>query len=237
MRILHTSDMHGDRQKLLNALNKRNWDVWVDTGDMLPNLWQYEANDIPRPDESGLPGFRNPTWAARNHTFQANWLRINRLAEEISQAMSGRRGVGVRGNHDYLSIAPILRYAGADFTELEHGVALEIDGQRFAGFGEVPLELARWSGETPQRVLDGIVAATLATRPTVLCTHAPPHGVLDRAAGFSTWHTGVEAIDHEISSEITHHLFGHVHASAGQKAKVGGVLCCNGAEHAKVYRV
>jgi hypothetical protein len=55
----------------------------------------------------------------------------------------------------------------------------------------------------------------------VLVTHMPPYGILDEEMG------SLEILNFVLKSKPKYHLFGHIHATAGQEFKLGQTLCRN----------
>ena len=55
----------------------------------------------------------------------------------------------------------------------------------------------------------------------ILVTHYPPYGILDEGLG------STEILNFVIKSKPTYHLFGHIHATAGQEFQFGETLCRN----------
>lgn len=220
MQVLHTSDLHGRYKPLLRALAQDDYDLWIDTGDLLPN---------PNRDRHGHD------WHATNRTHQSKWLGFKSLAKRIAEALDGRPAILVRGNHDFVSLAQRLKPRGVPVTELTAGVSVEHGEHRFAGFGEVVRHHGRWSGEVEQGAFEPLVRATMDQAPTVLCTHSPAYGVLDQvdtSVATDDAHIGVRALAQALehgAHDVRLHLFGHVHETAGQQVDRFGVRCSNGA--------
>ena len=55
----------------------------------------------------------------------------------------------------------------------------------------------------------------------ILVTHYPPYGILDEGLG------SAEILNFVMKSKPTYHLFGHIHATAGQELQFGETLCRN----------
>lgn len=220
MRVLHTSDLHGRYKPLLRALEADDFDVWIDTGDLLPN---------PNRNTAGFD------WHATNRRHQVRWLRFKSIARRLTAALRGRPAILVRGNHDFISLAPQLRACGATAHELTAGASVTLDGLTFAGFGEVVRHRGRWSGEVEQGGFWPLVEATFEAAPDVLCTHSPAYGVLDHVdAEVETEdaHTGIRALADRLATtdhRVRWHLFGHVHESADRVVERGGIWYRNGA--------
>ena len=212
VRVLHTSDLHGKIDAVLNSAIE--FDLWVDTGDFFPN-------------ESR--GTRSIEVA-----FQTQWLSDENLPERIASWLNGRPMISVGGNHDFVSLADALRGAGVDAHEITpEGV--EDAGLTWAGFREVPWMMGEWNGETHD--FNEVVGATFQSSPDVLVTHAPPAGVLDtcpdHGGGVSALMTALCWQDHEVKA----HFFGHIHEFGGQTVNKMCVMFVNGAGHAVVHNL
>ena len=55
----------------------------------------------------------------------------------------------------------------------------------------------------------------------ILVTHYPPYGVLDEDMG------SLEILNFVLKSQPKYHLFGHIHATAGQEFHLGKTICRN----------
>ena len=55
----------------------------------------------------------------------------------------------------------------------------------------------------------------------VLVTHMPPYGILDEEMG------SLEILNFVLKSKHKYHLFGHIHATAGQEFQLGQTICRN----------
>ena len=55
----------------------------------------------------------------------------------------------------------------------------------------------------------------------ILVTHYPPYGILDEELG------SPEILNFVMKSKPAYHLFGHIHATAGQELQFGETLCKN----------
>jgi Icc-related predicted phosphoesterase len=220
MRALHTSDLHGRYKPLLRALSAPDYDLWIDTGDFLPN---------PQRHLQGLD------WHTINRRHQARWLRFKSLPKRIAQALAGRPVILVPGNHDFISLASHLKPLGVPVYELTSGEGVQLGAHRFAGFRHVVRHRGRWSGEIEQADFAPLVDATFDQSPTVLCTHSPAYGVLDHVDDVMQTqdaHIGVKALRDALRDRdhtVRHHLFGHVHETAGMVVERDGITYRNGA--------
>ena len=66
-----------------------------------------------------------------------------------------------------------------------------------------------------------IADADIPTGIDILVTHYPPYGILDEGLG------SPEILNFVMKSKPTYHLFGHIHATAGQELQFGETLCRN----------
>ena len=55
----------------------------------------------------------------------------------------------------------------------------------------------------------------------ILVTHMPPYGILDQDLG------SLEILNFVLKSQPKYHLFGHIHATAGQEFQLGQTICRN----------
>lgn len=55
----------------------------------------------------------------------------------------------------------------------------------------------------------------------ILVTHYPPYGVLDEEMG------SLEILTFVLRSQPKYHLFGHIHATAGEEFQLGNTICRN----------
>lgn len=55
----------------------------------------------------------------------------------------------------------------------------------------------------------------------ILITHMPPYGILDQNLG------SLDILNFVLKSQPKYHLFGHIHATAGQEFQLGQTICRN----------
>ena len=208
MLILHTSDLHGDFERLLHTDTA--FDVWVDTGDFFPNLTRGEVDAEVR--------------------YQTNWMAQNDVVSKLVTWLNGRPMISVPGNHDYVSLVEALQSVGVEAHEVTP-TGVEVAGFTWAGFREIPWIYGEWNGETHN--FDTLVETTWATRPDVLVTHAPAGGLLDGGNGYgiATLASALTWQPHNIKA----HFFGHSHEHGGQTLDEMGVLFANGATTIRVH--
>lgn len=219
LRILHTSDLHGDLRPLLDAPD--DFDVWVDTGDFFPTAGRR---------------FGCPIDSRREYLHQQRWWGYGKIGAKLGAKLAGRPALIVPGNHDYQFLAVNLQRAGENAYNVPlYKQAVEVCGVRFAGFREVPWIAGEWNGEVKDE--SAVVGCVLDAHPDVLLTHAPPRGILD---GSDQEHYGFPYLRQQLDCGPTGlrvHLFGHVHEHGGEGLVEGGIHYYNGATTARIIEV
>lgn len=216
MKILHSSDLHGSYKRLIVEHATTGFDLWLDTGDLLPNFGRKRSGRIE---------------AELEVSHQNKWLVYKNLIPRLAEWLRGRPAVLLPGNHDFLRLAPRLRAAGASAFEVGPD-GIDVAGIRWAGFREVPFIKGEWPGERED--FASLIARTQLASPRVLVTHAPPSGMLDEEGG------GVPGLIESLDSRphgIHAHFFGHVHREGGNCRERGGVRFVNGATFARVHEI
>lgn len=211
MKILHSSDLHGDWSLLLEKLQGDDYDVWVDTGDFFDNLTRgevaaelwFQARCLWNPSAAGIP------------------------ARKIEAALRGRPLISVAGNHDYLDLTQALVIAGVNVHKITPA-GVEVNGFRFAGFRQIPWIEGEWNGETHD--FNDLVDQTMDTDPDVLCTHAPASSILSGPWGISRLSSALMYR----RSQIRTHLFGHTHEFGGMEQTIADIRFFNGARTVRV---
>lgn len=200
MRLIHFSDWHSDESVLPEA------DLYVCTGDMLPNSRAW-------------------SWAhkgAEEH-FQRGWIAsaVGRYGKIVS---SKAPLLVVRGNHDYLDLAPLFAEWPGEVYEFTRPSVKMIGGIKFGGFRGVPPICDMWADEMSERELEH--RCEQLGEVDVLVTHCPAYGYLDYGGA----HFGSEAVRTYLDrgGAKRAHLFGHVHEDARVKQQ-GGILLSNAA--------
>jgi Icc-related predicted phosphoesterase len=222
--LLFTSDLHGDREafhRFARELARSPWDIGVIAGDLLDyDMRLQEIAATPGVDADELleeiygPEDTVEALAARIMAYRANpdtaLAKAVRHQERDTRqilAAAGKPVVLVPGNHDlsdWESDGNIHNAAGRRIT---------VGGIAFVGYRWTRLEISPEEDEARAAAL-----APLLDGPTVLLTHAPAHGVLDRT--YRGIHIGSEAIARLAESpEVTLHLHGHAHHSFGWDGK------------------
>ena len=222
MRILHTSDLHGN-WRLPTAF--QDFDVWVDSGDFFPNASRGTAIE---------PAYQN-TWLTRDklaflksakplvrnlHPGESGWLPPDRrqppfegsIVKCLAEWLAGRPALSVPGNHDYTDLAAALRDAGAHAGNLTAGRAT-LGGTRFAGLREIPWIEGEWAGESRDPELRAAVDRAMSADPEVLVSHSPASGILDLSDG-KGGHVGIVPLSQWLTyrpHNVRLVLHGHVH--------------------------
>ncbi|MFN3197557.1 MAG: metallophosphoesterase [Bradymonadia bacterium] len=221
IRILHTSDLHGRYKPLLRRLAEGDYDLWIDTGDFLPN--------------PGRPSQDPVMWSTGQQRHQRRWMQFKDLAARLAEALDGRPAVMVQGNHDFIPVVGALRHAGVDAHGISPDAVTTCCGLRFSGFREVSTINGRWVGEVDDDRLWALSDEALSHGADVLVTHSPPRGVLD---GLDCGdHFGAPGLAEAMEGGPRLHLFGHVHEHGGQQIERGGVVYANGATQMRIVEL
>lgn len=244
MRIVHFSDWHGETFPLPAA------DLYVCTGDMLPNFrtyvfqskdrapveWVHNMELVstappPRPRQAFL--HKLPPVHANEALLQCRYMkRIRHGCIRKRMASPDAPVVCCRGNHDFTDIAPL--FAGGPVHEISDDptqrYVLRKGGRRLVvgGMRGVKTRSGKWA--------DAMTDAEFAERAMhlpleidVLVTHAPPHGILDFAYGEATGYPALREYSARREAAWSHaklHLFGHIHESQGVQVQ-GSTLFSN----------
>lgn len=225
MKIVHASDWHGRLIELPEA------DVYVFTGDMLPNFPVTER-------DYGLRLWQIVPEVER--AKQAEWLADRKHPHRGMLASPEAPVICVRGNHDFIDAADLFH--GADVTEFVDNEDCTVLGRRFTGHRGIPWINGTWSDEVHRP--DLIDMMKRMRRADVYVTHYPPWGVLD---SFGTpgaeGHYGLEEMAYrlislseppadrplELDAVRALHLFGHIHEHGGVTRQEANVLFSNAA--------
>jgi len=194
IRVTHFSDWHSGTRPLPEA------DVYICTGDML--------------DNTSPPGW-HIAWPdkLKEEPYQKLWVAKNK-ARLSALFPSGAVILCVRGNHDFIDLAPLFRdVKDGTVHEFVDPRTIEIQGIRFGGFRGVPPISGNWADEETERVL---AAKCEALGPVdVLVTHGPARGILDFCPGGNVGSVSLRT--YVLEHKPRYHLFGHIHESAGQR--------------------
>jgi Icc-related predicted phosphoesterase len=210
MKILHSSDLHGQYDDLFSFTD---FDLWIDTGDFFPNSTRGERK--------------------KEIVYQQRWAIDNDLGSRLTEWLNGRPLVSVGGNHDYVALADLIDTFGGKAFDLSEG-STEIAGMTFAGFREIPWIIGEWNGETHD--LSGLVRNAIGADPDILVTHAPPAGILDTRQ----YRGGIEGLAMALNYQphrVKYHFFGHIHENGGKVVDEMGIKFINGANHIRVWGI
>lgn len=259
MKILHTSDLHGNWRFLLQYTD---FDVWVDTGDFIPNISRGESIEaksqnlwLTKPGSIWESQMR--PWLLQRYGEAARaWGLTPRemppegssIVKELTRWLAGRPVITVQGNHDFTSFAEPLRAAGARAHDVGAQGPVQVDGLRFAGFREIPFVTGEWAGEVGRDEEDPLideqfrllVRKVAGARPDVLLTHSPPAQILDYSIP-KRGHCGVSALYSWLMYQnhtVRLHLFGHVHECYGtEKIEEPSILFSNAATGGRIIEI
>lgn len=234
MLICHLSDWHASLSTLPEA------DIYVVTGDMLPNFpetlirlngGEGVLHERDRwPEGAQYMGRRIvPEIEVRE---QREWCQVNPF-REATYIPDSKPVVCVRGNHDFIDLAP---WIGGNVWEITDDPTRtrEINGLLFGGVRGIPWLTGEWQDELYPDAMDTRVRK-LPDGVEVLVTHCPPHGVLDFGRFYDSMgskelmsyiHRRCYALGEK---KMRAHLFGHMHGNAGGK-NFGDVIFSNAAE-------
>lgn len=211
-------------------------DLYVCTGDALPNFPVYDG-------DVGLRLFR----ISRAHEERAQTAWVGKSNNQMRHRLGSpdARVVCVRGNHDFVPIAPI--FAGCDVTELVGNEVTEVLGRRVTGHRGIPWIHGTWNDETHRPDLIDRMKRMPAAE--LYLTHYPPWGILD-AFGLPGRedHYGLEEMayrlirlseppsDRPLEQDAVRavHMFGHIHECGGMTRQEGNVLFSNAATRVNV---
>jgi len=245
VRILHTSDLHGEWRKLLQA---QDFDLWVDSGDFFPNITRGKSVE-PAFQQAWFTTDRmnlKKRFRARSEfwpTRKAVPPYSGSIAAELKAWLKGRPVLSISGNHDWVNLADMLTAVGyGNAWNLGRG-PIETEGVRFAGFREVPFVTGEWQGELPFRHMgvakaERIVELTMLADPEILVTHTPPQGILD-FSGPKGGHAGMKELTNWLTykpHKVKLHLFGHIHDQPGMKKELG-ITFSNAAQGGRIIEV
>ena len=235
----------------------QDFDIWVDTGDTLPNISRGEKVEA---------NFQK-SWLTRNREtlrkMTMPWLRTRYGSEgsrwyppktkqppssgsivaELTAWLRGRPLISVQGNHDFTSLADPMKRAGANVWDVGAQGPIEVGGEVFAGFREIPYVTGEWAGELQagmmgQAAASELVRKGLSANPTILLTHSPGAGILDYCKP-KGGHCGLPSLSFALATRphrVKLHLFGHVHEETGIKEEMG-ILFSNAATTARIIQV
>ena len=209
MKIFATSDIHGSKA-LINLLiheiiDKEQIDALIIAGDIAPK--NFDAS----------------------YSFSEIKLIQKEKVEEICKLL---RNVNIPvlmliGNDDHITDEEwdnILRNYGILNLNM---ASYPIKGLKITGFQYVLPTPWNTNNELPEEDL-GVRLKSMEKQidnKTILVTHAPPFGVLDKL--INGQHVGSSSIYKLVEDkQPLFHIFGHIHEAFGQD-KIGNTVCCN----------
>jgi Icc-related predicted phosphoesterase len=210
-RILHTSDLHlhtSDHvDRLVERLGRNDFDVWCDTGDLLPDMPYYLSDEA---------------------AGQRDWYHTMRLRERITKVLQGRPGLLAPGNHDAAMLAT--------FGEIPDGFAVNYFGfvspdlAHFRRYNHRVQSTRGGIAYTLNQQLDAIQTET-----KVLLTHAPPRGCpAAQECEYSDY--GCYDLPEVLRPGLTV-LCGHVHKPLARDCDYRGARIINSARRNTVFTV
>lgn len=156
IRILHTSDLHGDFSKVLEV--DEDFDLWLDTGDFMPNHGRTPDTDF----KINLD---------RELFYQHAWLARRKVGYRLREWLDERPVITVAGNHDFVRLHQLLESERVPNLFEITPSGFELFGMRWAGFREIPYIRGEWVGEA--QTLRPEIEHTWLARPHILVTHTP----------------------------------------------------------------
>ncbi len=187
MRIVHFSDFHGSSQSLPKA------DLYIGTGDFLANssrLWLW-------PDKGP------------ERQWQESWIEANYLKWSKMFASHDSPLFLVKGNHDFVSVAPLFEQHSGSIYEFNDPEVAVVNGVRIAGMRGVKTINGIWADEYDETELEFRLDYLKYKDFDILMTHGPSYGVLDEGYGSRAMLEFVNNKDFKM------HCFGHTHLDKG----------------------
>ena len=214
MKILHSSDLHGQLDTLIKALKDPTIEIWVDTGDFFPNATRGDRNV--------------------EESLQRMWFKDHPKIRRLLDVLGGRPAITIPGNHDYVHLAELLGERGNWSSYEIDLMSLHVNSMVWAGFRSIPFIAGEWNGEEREDVIAGQIEAVLQQKPDVLVTHCPPAGILDLGYGNRYGSTAIVSALAYKEHTIQYHLFGHIHQSGGEMVEKMGIKFYNNATKCSV---
>ncbi len=214
MIICHSSDQHGFQYKVDGEVVsifpdiKEEFDVFVCSGDMLPNL-VWGCNN-------------KPDLLPYEIKYQENWCR--KYAEDINKWSHNKPFLFSSGNHDFINPCKILKEHGVNAIDLDNKV-VEFMDYSWYGFPYVPFFGDNWNHERNaqdmftecNRMLNRLKNSGKENKLDILVAHAPLMGLLDLAG---REHIGnaqlLNTLMYRMKNLSQLYLCGHCHQNGGE---------------------
>lgn len=198
LRLWHVSDTHGDKLFRLPLFGERRRLI-VHTGDLLPNLNQYNPNP------------------AQEAEYQEKWVRIH--ADQFQKWIGSNTFFFVPGNHDYFDPCPMLQQLGIEAVNISDTI-VKYEEWTITGFPYVPFDCKPWNYAMEVQQMEAKVEE-LKDRIEIygcdiVASHCPPYNILDM--GFCQRHGNgplARMIDKGLSPHPKAWLCGHIHDDFG----------------------
>jgi len=232
MRVLFTSDIHGRKdawQAYAGLLADEAFDFGIIAGDLTDDFLTIDTireasgavedellEELYDPEDS-VEDLEERVKAYKSDPTTPLARAVKHFELEIKEILSSaeKHIFLVPGNHDL---------SDWDDTELitnVHGKRVEIGGYNIVGYRYTDLEL-----DQPQQRRDVRKLRPLVDRRTILVTHSPCYGTLDR--NYRGISIGSRALCRLVRKCPAYHLFGHIHASFGIEGNSANGSCPGG---------
>lgn len=220
IRIVHSSDLHGRFYKFPEA------DLYIITGDMYSNAPKH-----------GWERYL-PTTKEREELHQSRWVSKHR--EGFREKFLGSPQapvVLVRGNHDFIGLAPLFDDGPVYDIGFDCHV-YEIDGLKISGCRGVNYIAGEWNDEFRDADLS-FMFQQLSGDLDIVATHTPPLGILDSVHGERCGARELRSYINRCQYEDGWRLpklfcFGHIHREFGILEE-GGTIFSNAATKHHVF--
>ena len=209
--LYHWSDNHGKFSHLLEYVERNGLpDIFVCTGDLLPNNWAVFSFTKEHEAE-----------------WQKKWFM--RHGEALKDVVQDRPLLYVLGNHDFAHMQPLLEAHCIDAVQVPSW-GVEYSGYKWAGFREIPWIGGFWNRECDDTTLSRITDEVVQANPDILLTHSPPANILDLCHDGDR--AGIVPLRNALAGGSMNprlHLFGHIHECGGRQEEIEGTLFVNSA--------